>query len=223
MGKQTDPRLYLCLGMCWNHPRDRLRLRSLNLLSPGTRVISFSENKCVGPLDFRKMHVQINLKKDGHQDILDRLAIELNDTPKAHVTVVLDYFWFQGGYYSSNYGVDWLSDTCHRLLVGGAHEVILPYDFGTRNKAKCEMVGMMNGRENLGNRNIPPIAPPHKGIHWGCVQAEHNPLWVASDTIEIEEEMAGIKNLAADNTSVTKRFCHPETPFVVVTAVPSSS
>ena len=210
-------KVFFALAMNWNHARDVLRLRALSLLRPGFRVVSVDRNVHKGI--YGKRHVEANFRTpEGRKDIVARMATELRVSPKAQITVVLDYFFFQGGYYSSNYGVDWLSDACHQLIIGGATDVILPYDSGKTNQAKCEMLAMFSGRASRDDPNYPGIAEPHPGIQFKFIGAEDNPLWVASESPEIAAAMLVLKNLSTDNYSQTVKFLHPKTPFVVVTA-----
>ena len=208
------------LAMNWNHARDVLRLRAMTLLRPGIRVISVNSYMHEGVYD--KRHLAANFRDPkGRKDLLDRITIETRARPGARVSVLLDYFWLQGGYYSSNYGVDWLSDAAYQLIDGGATDVILPYDFGEKNKNKCDMVMMLDGRPNRGDLNYPAIGKPHMGIQVEFIPVEDNPLWVASESSEIAEAMASLKNLRTDNYSQTVDWLHPTTPFVLVSATSS--
>ena len=211
-----NQRIYFALGMAWSHERDRLRIQSLVNLVPGTRVITVrrEKGKTTKDIGFDKRHIDADFQvRGGWKSIGARLAAELERTPNARITFLLDYFFFQPGYYHLCYGTVWLSSLCHEFLQRGVNEFILPYDSG--KKAESDMQYML-AQGKIAGSFYPAILAPHPLILAQPVAAAENPLWVASSIIR--GAMANLGDMSADNTWETETYLHPETPFVVVTA-----
>ena len=127
--KDSHQRIIFALAMHWDDERDRLRLQSVENLFPSTKVISVSECEyTLGNMQHVSAHFNDRL---GVKSISQRIQTELELAPAAKVSIMLDYYWCQAGYYTSRYGLKWLESSARKLLVAGAHEVLLPYDKGT--------------------------------------------------------------------------------------------
>ena len=212
-------RVIFALAMHWDHERDRLRLQSVENLFPSTKIISVSE--CEYTLG-NMQHISVFFNdRQGLKSIAHRIQTELKLSPDAKVSVLLDYYWFQAGYYTSRYGLKWLESYAHTLLVAGAHEVLLPYDKGTSgvDSGQCDMDSMLNSTERRGDVDVKCIRAPHPDIDISFCDLSDNILWVGSAAPAIASKLASLD--VGCNTLHTKRFLHPKTPFVRVMLKPT--
>ena len=125
--------------------------------------------------------------------------------PGARILVVMDYYFMPVNYIAEAYGTLWLDTGVHRLLCGGADEVILPYDDGELHKGKSScMAAMLDGN-------------CHIDVKLDFVPLGHNPLWVATNEPEIEEFLASFPG--GCNQETTRNYLNFETPFVSATLI----
>jgi hypothetical protein len=198
---QTGPQhLVFALAMHWGFPRDKVRLQMMLNLSPNTRIITVSETSAtIGNL------AHMNACFKGLRGIRTiAKAITAQKTSSQTVTVLLDYFWMALHYYTSNYGMHWLTaEGTPLLLAAGADCILLPNDKGLVHKGGSGMAVML--------RNI------HPSLSVEFVMLDQNPLWVASNNEEISGVLADLKG---SNKQMTRDFVCPENPFVKITSKP---
>ena len=196
------------LAMCWEYPKDRLRLQMVLNTYPGTRVISTSWSKhTCGSMP----HCEANFgDRKGLRDLGLRITEERSQHPIAVITIALDYNWLQVRYYEENYRIhNWFDGGIKNLLEAGANKILLPYDGGVRHVGySC----MANALSKV-SRNA--------GFNISFVKLGDNPLWVASSSLHIQGELAGY--LGGNNEANTRNFLHPETPFVLFTLATAPS
>ena len=192
------------LAMHWGSDRDRVRLQMLLNSRPGTKIITVSET---GDTLGRRPHLDVDFSTDrGHRSIARRISEERQLFPGARILVVMDWYWLPVHYLGDRYGMLWIDTGVHRLLSGGADEVILPFDEGElhRGKSSC-MYLMLDGKF-------------HPDVNLEYVPLGHNPLWVASGEQEIEEVLAQFPG--GTNQDNTRKWLSSETPFVSATLIP---
>ena len=192
------------LAMHWGFRRNRVRLQMMQNLIPGTKIITVSESHdTVRP---SLLHLDHDFSRDrGHRRIASRIAEERALYPGARILVVMDYYFLPVNYISERYGDLWLDTGVHRLLCGGADEVILPYDDGEfhMGQSSC-MAAMLDGN-------------CHSDVKLDFVPLGHNPLWVATNSPEIEEFLASFHG--GCNQEATSNYLKFETPFVSATLI----
>ena len=217
--KHQRRRVIFALAMHWDDERDRLRLQSVENLFPSTKVISVSE--CDYTLG-NMQHVSANFNhRLGVKSISQRIQTELELAPAAKVSILLDYYWCQAGYYTSRYGLKWLESSAHKFLVAGAHEVLLPYDKGTSgvDAGQCDMESMLASTETRSDVDVKGIRAPHPDIQVSFCALVDNILWVASAAPAIAAKLTSLHGGCNDHQ--TTRFLDPNTPFVRVTLKPT--
>ena len=199
-GRKRQTRIILALAMQWCNARDRLRLRSLSDMFPGTKIITVSECNYTYK-DWPHLSTCFNEPR-GQKTISIRIETELKLTPGAVITVILDYYWCHSGYYTKRYGLNWVKESAHRFLISGAYEVLLPYDKGESSVAagRCDMDTMLQA--------------PHREIVTSLCTFNDNPLWVASSHPAIAARLSDFDG--GCNVYQSVRYLHPETPFVRV-------
>jgi hypothetical protein len=198
MHGQPCTAIVFALAMGWDNARDRLRLQMLQVLTPGTKVITVSRIPYTkGSLP----HLTCNFaSRRGQQDLIKRIASEKTTHPHARVVVVLDHYWCEIRYYERLYGLKWLSTDAHKLLLGGADEVVLPYDNGENIPYSASgMAHMLAG-------------PIHVGLDCTFIDGPSNPLWMASQCEAITAELASLPG--GDNAENCRQYLHPRHPFV---------
>ena len=195
------------LAMCWEYPKDRLRLQMVLNTYPATRVISTSWSKhTCGSM----RHCEANFgDRKGLRDLGKRITEERSQHPNACITVALDWNWLHMRYYEENYRLhNWFDGGIKHLLDAGANKILLPYDGGVRHVGySCMATALAKVRL-------------HPGFDISFVGLAENPLWVASSSEHIQEELAGYSG--GDNEANTRNFLHPKTPFVQFT-LPTAS
>ena len=195
------------LAMCWEYSKDRLRLQMVLNTYPGTRVISTSWSQWTcGSMP----HCECNFgERKGLRTLALRITEEKRNNPFAVITVTLDWNWLHVHYYDENYRLkNWFDWGINALLNAGATNILLPYDGGIRHEGySCMANALLGVRLNA-------------GFNISFVSKETNPLWVASNSEHIQEELAGFSG--GDNAANTLNFLHPDTPFVLFT-LPTAS
>ena len=200
--RSTPTTIVFALAMGWDNGRDRLRLQMLQLSTHGTKIITVSENTHgLGGWP----HLPCNFAVDrGHKSIAARVAAEKGATPSARIVVVLDHYWCELGYYEETYGLLWLCGGASRFLKAGADEVLLPFDNGIKiPKSRSGMVKMLGKRV-------------HEGISVEFVAGSSNPLWLASQNVEIEAALGQVPG--GDNAEQTRHWLDATRPFVRCTS-----
>ena len=154
------------LGMHGGMPRDKARIQMLMVQTGCTSVTTVSETEEVSKLK-GVTHLSVDFKPERGARRIEE-AIRERYSKGAKILVVLDYFWLQGSYYATNYGLLWLSRHAVRLSEAGA-EILLPWDKRREvgNPESSDMEQML-------------LAVP-AGLSVTFVKGEANPLWVASD------------------------------------------
>jgi hypothetical protein len=195
--------LVYALGMAHNNQRDRLRLQTLHNSNLGTRVVTVSENDhSIGtqwhlPCDFSGQR--------GQRALAASITAGKIAFPRAHIVVVLDYFWLPTDYYAQRYGTRWLSSGANIYLEAGAAEVLLPFDNGSKIKhGKSGMVSML-------------AAQRHPNIEINYIPCRAHLLWVAT---EKANSLGALDRFAGgSNAQQTRDWLHPIHPFVRCTAL----
>lgn len=172
--------------MCWTHPTDAPRLRSLKKIT-GAEVISVSQST-----QHAHSHIECNFAtKRGLGQIVE-LAERHRDK---EITVILDHWWLERNYYIHCYGADWISTKCHILLKSGVHAVILPVDKDPGS----------NMKEMLAQTRSP-------GIDVSFINLMDNPLFGASESLDVTN--ACIEFGRQNNMGNVESYLNAETPFV---------
>jgi hypothetical protein len=216
---EKHQRVIFALAMHWDDERDRLRLQSLENLFPSTKIISVAEcMHTLGNMQHMSTHFHV---RAGVKRISQRIETELKLSPDAKVSIILDYYWCQSGYYTQRYGLKWLESSAHKLLVAGANEVLLPYDKGSSgvDAGQCDMDMMLASTESRSGVGVGGFRAPHPDIEFSFCGLTDNPLWVASAAPAIAAKLASLDK--GCNVHQTARFLHPTTPFVRVTLKPT--
>ena len=203
--KESPKVILFALAMSWHRHRDRFRLQSLLNQRRGIRIITVSD--CLHSQG-NYLHLTSHFHlPSGQKDIIAQIALEKLAAPAARVVCSLDYYFLQTRYYTKRYRKEWMKSSAHRLLLGGADEVVLPYDGGSAHEGKgSDMVDMLAGDR-------------HPDIQVTFTSLEENLLWMASASKEIAAQLELMEQ--GCNELNTKRYLHPTTPFVTITLATS--
>ena len=95
--KHTKTLIVCALAMSWNKWRDKLRLQMLLNLTPGNRIVTCNDNlhSCG---NMQHVHCTFRTKR-GQMDLADRVQAARAEYSHARIVIILDYYWFQQGYY----------------------------------------------------------------------------------------------------------------------------
>jgi hypothetical protein len=189
----TSHSVFICMGMCWTHPTDAVRLRSLQRIS-NAKVISVSQSTQLN----NENHVECDFRTErGLKSIINRTA----KYPDAEITCILDYWWLARNYYTHCYGIDWLSRKCAILLKSGVSSVILPVD-----------------RDPESNMTIMLLAQNRSpNIRLSFINLMDNPLFVASESSDVTNACMSFGR--QDNIGNVESYLNKATPFLRIHAL----
>jgi hypothetical protein len=194
-----EPMLVVAMAMSMECPSDRIRLENM-----GHDFMTVSQMDLATP---HADHVSCNFRSGrGIRTLCGQLLARHNRYNR--VVVVLDYFWLQTHYYSTNYGTDWLSfrgstenGKAYSILDAGASEVLLPVEGGTANTTSTDVVEMIHRYENTLDKGLLSI---------DFVGLDYNPLWCGSEGVARQLNRVG----RTDNITATANFLNAVTPFL---------
>ena len=195
------------LAMSWNRPRDKLRLQMLLNMTPDTRIVTCNDNlhSCA---HMPHVHCTFSTKR-GQTDLAAHVQATRAEYSHARIVIILDYYWFQQGYYV-RYGLNnWMTRGLSLVLESGADSVIFPNDAGNLNSAKKKGAQGKAMSTALAGGLCP------QGVRWRYIRKHENPLWLASNNEEIRTKLA--EDNGGDNTQQTVNCLHPEESFVEFT------
>lgn len=128
------------LAMSPASPSDCMRVRELLRQNRCRMVYTVAEcPESVQTGDCRWQHTCINFQCERGVRSLLRLLRHVRDIhTDGIVTVMLDFYWLQSGYFAARYGLHWMSTTRRMIEDAGVDCVILPVDASGEMRAMLE-------------------------------------------------------------------------------------
>lgn len=152
-------------------------------------VITVSESSVLTQGD----HIDTFFKNDRTiHPILDR--IEKCHNAGQHITIILDYFWLQDGYYTYRYGMNWLKSggKVAQMLDAGADIIILPRDGGSKRELDHMLIDTR--------------------LNYEEIVLKDNPLWVGTENETVRNSL--ISQNRGDNSMHVSRYIDSKKPFI---------
>ena len=174
------------LAMCWEHPKDRLRLQMVLNTYPATRVIStsWSQRTC-GSMQ----HCECNFgDRKGLRTLGVRIKVEREEHPSAVITVALDWNWLHVHYYDENYRLhNWFDGGIKLLLDAGADKIMLPYDGGVRHEGYSCMANALSKSDRMLDSifHSSNLATIHCGLHLVVCTSRENSQAIRGGTMRL--------------------------------------